>query len=181
MKLRKEGRKEIKCITTAVKKKSEKGGRRNGVHLLVMIAERVWKTKFWNVHQSSFSIPGMRGRGKRKQLRPASSPNESRAPSETTLAKSPSSTAPPSLHRYVGLWWIECVCVSMCVVCVCVYVYMRERERNSVCLSVCKWMCVYNREREREGGRGGRGEGQIDREVKGGWETEKRRQQRDER
>lgn len=111
--------------------KSERRKERNKVHLLVMIAERVWKTKFWNVHQSSFSIPGMRGRGKRKQLRPASSPNDGTAPSETTLPKAPSSTAPPSLHRYVGL---ACVCVSMCVVYVCLCIYVWGRESVSECM-----------------------------------------------
>lgn len=128
-----------------------------------MIAERVWKTKFWNVHQSSFSIPGMRGRGKRKQLRPASFPNDSKAPSETTLPKTPSSTASPqpaqvcwTLMDWVGV----CVPEHVCCVCACVYVYMSGRERKSV--SEC--MCERQRGKEREW----RGEGQIDRRGKKG-------------
>lgn len=107
-----------------------------------MIAERVWKTKFGNVHQSSFSIPGMRGRGKRKQLRPASSPNDGTAPSETTQPKSPSSTAHPPASTGMsgsdGLRAYACVCVC---------------ERGRECISEC----VMERERVGEGGgrRGG--------------------------
>lgn len=92
-----------------------------------MIAERVWKTKFGNVHQSSFSIPGMRGRRKRKELRAASFPNDSTANSERTLPeKTLPHHSPPACTGMLDT--DEWAHVHVCVVYVCVYVYMSGRE-----------------------------------------------------
>lgn len=127
-----------------------------------MIAERVWKTKFWNVHQSSFSIPGMRGRGKRKELRAASSLNDSTANSETTLPEEPPQHRCPQPAQVCRTLMSGCVCRSMCVLCVgCVFMYIWVREKVVECVSVN--VCHGNMRRERRRRRDGE-----TREVRGG-------------
>lgn len=127
------------CITTErLKGKSDRRKFRNKVHLLVMIAERVWKTKFWNVHQSSFSIPGMRRRGKRKQLRPRFFPKWWHSTLRDNAGeKPPPAPLPPACTGMLdsdGLSGRVCAWACVCCVCVCVYVYMCEREKVSECV-----------------------------------------------
>lgn len=144
-----------------------------------MIAERVWKTKFWNVHQSSFSIPGMRGREKRKELRAASSLNDSTANSDNAARKAPAEPLPPACTGMSDSdEWLRvqehvcCACAS-----VCVYVYMSERESGWVYVGEC--VCVTETRGER---RRRRRDGET-REVRGERERTRgvHRQQRDER
>lgn len=143
-----------------------------------MIAERVWKAKFWNVHQSSFSIPGMRGREKRKELRAASSLNDSTANSETTLPEKPPQHRSPQPAQVCRPLMSGCVCRSMCVLCVCERVCLCIYEWERKWLSVCRWMCVCHGNTRREKRRR---DGET-REVRGGERTRGvRRQQWDER
>ena len=52
---------------------------RQEMHLLVMIAERVWDTQFGNIHQSRLSIPGVGNKEKcRKKESVPKSPHHTR-------------------------------------------------------------------------------------------------------
>lgn len=128
-----------------------------------MIAERVWQTKFWNVHQSSFSIPGMRrGRGNRKQLRPASPPKWQQSTLRENGEK-PLHNCFPQPAQVCCIWLCSRVCAQES---------WRLFVSVSMVVRVCVCLCVYERSREGSG---------REREVKGGerqWDREERRQRR---
>lgn len=102
-----------------------------------MIADRVWETKFWNVHQSSFSIPGMRGRRKRKQLRAASSPKWQRSALRDVAAENPlrQRFPQPAQVCWTLMDWVAArMWKGTCVLCMCLCLDVWQED----CVSDCR-------------------------------------------